>query len=92
MKFSIKYLAALIGIVSLVSCAQDDIVGSQMGENMTVKFLLKTDSGKDSPTRAINDGKSADLLYYAIFSESGEVIIPKTQTTRDVKNITTSSF
>ncbi len=90
MKFSIKYLAALIGIVSLVSCAQDDIVGSQMGENMTVKFLLKTDSGKDSPTRAINDGKSADLLYYAIFSESGEVIIPKTQTTRDVKNITTS--
>jgi hypothetical protein len=38
--------------------------------------VLRTD-GNDYTTRAISDGKSVDRLYYAIFTESGNLVIPK---------------
>ena len=81
MRFNFKYLVALIGIVamSLMSCAHDDIVGpeSGSGESVTISFLLKTEQSDGADTRAISDGTTVDMLCYAIFTEDGEVVIPK---------------
>lgn len=81
MRSNFKYLVALIGIVamSLMSCAHDDIVGpeSGSGESVTISFLLKTEQSDGADTRAISDGTTVDMLCYAIFTEDGEVVIPK---------------
>jgi hypothetical protein len=60
-----------------------------MGDIMNISFLLRTD-GNNCTTRAISDGKSVDKLCYAIFTESGEIIIPKA-TKQNVSGISASN-
>ena len=78
MRFLIKYFIAIIGITAVVSCSKQTIVESPLaGQSVTVDFVLRAEGDDGSTTRAISDGTSVDKLYYAILSESGEVIIPK---------------
>lgn len=79
MKLSVKYLLVLIGITLVASCKEDNLVSSHDAEkSMTVSFLLRTDADEEVKTRAISDGKSVDKLCFAVFSENGDVIVPKT--------------
>ncbi|MEE1309545.1 MAG: hypothetical protein UHJ41_05555, partial [Bacteroidaceae bacterium] len=79
MKIFLKYLLVLISIALVASCEEDNLVSSHdVEKNMTVCFLLRTDADKEVKTRAISDGKSVDKLCFAVFSEDGDVIIPKT--------------
>lgn len=78
MKNSIKYILTLICAVIATACAHDESSQSpESGTTTTVNFVLTTDNDNAPQTRAISDGKSVDVLYYAILSESGEVVIPK---------------
>lgn len=78
MRFYLKYLIALIGIVA-VSCTQDNITDSSLGggQSVAINFVLSTEDAQSNPTRAISDGTSVNQLYYAVYTESGEVVIPK---------------
>lgn len=77
MKFYIKYLIVLICMAGISSCTRDEVAELQNFKNaVSINFMLSTD-GNDCTTRAISDGTSADMLYYAIFTESGEIVIPK---------------
>lgn len=78
MRFLTKYLIALIGIVT-VSCTQDNITDSSLGggQSVAINFVLSTEDAQSNPTRAISDGTSVNQLYYAVYTESGEVVIPK---------------
>lgn len=78
MKFSIKYLITLACVAIVSSCTNEDIVDSQSAdEDVTVNFLLTTESEDGTMTRAMSDGKKVDKLYYAIFTEAGDTVIPK---------------
>ena len=78
MKFSIKYLITLACVAIVSSCTSEDIVDSQSAdEDVTVNFLLTTESEDGTMTRAMSDGKKVDKLYYAIFTEAGDTVIPK---------------
>ena len=79
MRFYTKYLAFLTGVVAIAAattaCTQDDVVGTtpEGGEETMVSFVLTTDEAEGEETRAISDGTTVDLLYYAIYNENGEV-------------------
>ena len=78
MKFSIKYLITLACVAIVSSCTSEDIVDSQSAdEDVTVNLLLTTESEDGTMTRAMSDGKKVDKLYYAIFTEAGDTVIPK---------------
>lgn len=78
MKFSIKHLITLACVAIVSSCTSEDIVDSQSAdENVTVNLLLTTESEDGTMTRAMSDGKKVDKLYYAIFTEAGDTVIPK---------------
>ena len=78
MKFSIKYLITLACVAIVSSCTNEDIVDSQSAdEDVTVNLLLTTESEDGTMTRAMSDGKKVDKLYYAIFTEAGDTVIPK---------------
>ena len=78
MRFYLKYLIALIGIVA-VSCTQDNTTESSLGsgQSVAINFVLSTEDAQSNPTRAISDGTSVNQLYYAVYTESGEIVIPK---------------
>ena len=64
-------------MAGISSCTRDEVAELQNFKNaVSINFMLSTD-GNDCTTRAISDGTSADMLYYAIFTESGEIVIPK---------------
>lgn len=63
---------AAAGMLLATSCSNDELDVVQSGNEAQVTFSLAAEGG--IATRAISDGKSADLLYYAIFDADGKLI------------------
>jgi hypothetical protein len=60
------------GMLLATSCSNDELDVVQSGNEAQVTFSLAAEGG--IATRAISDGESADLLYYAIFDADGKLI------------------
>ena len=63
---------AAAGMLLATSCSNDELDVVQSGNEAQVTFSLAAEGG--IATRAISDGKSADLLYYAIFDADQKLI------------------
>ena len=63
---------AAAGMLFATSCSNDELDMVQSGNEAQVTFSLGLEGGID--TRAISDGKSADVLMYAVFDEEGNRI------------------
>ena len=63
---------AAASMLLATSCSNDELDVVQSGNEAQVTFSLAAEGGIE--TRAISDGKSADLLYYAIFDADGKLI------------------
>lgn len=63
---------AAAGMLLATSCSNDELDVVQSGNEAQVTFNLGTEGG--IATRAISDGKSADVLMYAVFDKNGERI------------------
>ena len=64
---------AAAGMLLATSCSNDELVDMvQSGNEAQVSFSLGLEGG--IATRAISDGKSADVLMYAVFDEEGNRI------------------
>lgn len=63
---------AAAGMLLATSCSNDELDMVQSGNEVQVTFSLAAEGG--IATRAISDGKSADLLYYAIFDADQKLI------------------
>jgi hypothetical protein len=60
------------GMLLATSCSNDELDVVQSGNEAQVTFSLGLEGG--IATRAISDGKSADVLMYAVFDKDGERI------------------
>ena len=60
---------AAAGMLFATSCSNDELDMVQSGNEAQVTFSLGLEGGID--TRAISDGKSADVLVYAVFDKDG---------------------
>lgn len=65
-------MIAAAGLLLATSCSNDNLDVVKTGDEVQVTFSLAADSG--IATRAISDGKSADLLYYAIYNGEKKLI------------------
>ena len=63
---------AAAGMLFATSCSNDELDVVQSGNEAQVSFSLGLEGG--IATRAISDGKSADVLMYAVFDEEGNRI------------------
>ena len=63
---------AAAGMLFATSCSNDELDVVQSGNEAQVTFSLGLEGG--IATRAISDGKSADVLVYAVFDEEGNRI------------------
>ena len=63
---------AAAGMLLATSCSNDELDVVQSGNEAQVTFSLAAEGG--IATRAISDGKSANLLYYAIFDANKKLI------------------
>lgn len=63
---------AAAGMLFATSCSNDELDAVQSGNEAQVTFSLGLEGG--IATRAISDGKSADVLMYAVFDEEGNRI------------------
>lgn len=63
---------AAAGMLLATSCSNDELDVVQSGNEAQVTFSLGLEGG--IATRAISDGKSADVLMYAVFDKNGERI------------------
>ena len=63
---------AAAGMLFATSCSNDELDVVQSGNEAQVTFSLAAEGG--IATRAISDGKSANLLYYAIFDANKKLI------------------
>lgn len=63
---------AAAGMLFATSCSNDELDAVQSGNEAQVSFSLGLEGG--IATRAISDGKSADVLMYAVFDEEGNRI------------------
>lgn len=63
---------AAAGMLLTTSCSNDELDVVQSGNEAQVTFSLGLEGG--IATRAISDGKSADVLMYAVFDKNGERI------------------
>lgn len=63
---------AAAGMLLATSCSNDELDVVQSGNEAQVTFSLAAEGG--IATRAISDGKSANLLYYAIFDANKQLI------------------
>lgn len=63
---------AAAGMLLATSCSNDELDVAQSGDEAQVTFSLAAEGG--IATRAISDGESANLLYYAIFDADGKLI------------------
>ena len=63
---------AAAGMLLATSCSNDELDMVQSGNEAQVTFSLGLEGG--IATRAISDGKSADVLMYAVFDEEGNRI------------------
>lgn len=70
-KLFLGMFAAAVMLLA-TSCSNDELDVVQSGNEAQVTFSLAAEGG--IATRAISDGKSADLLYYAIFDADGNLI------------------
>ena len=61
---------AAAGMLFATSCSNDELDAVQSGNEAQVTFSLGLEGGID--TRAISDGKSADVLMYAVFDKDGK--------------------
>ena len=60
---------AAAGMLFATSCSNDELNVVQSGTEAQVSFKLGLEG--DIATRAISDGKSADVLIYAVFDKDG---------------------
>lgn len=60
------------GMLLATSCSNDELDVVQSGNEAQVTFSLGLEGG--IATRAISDGKSADILMYAVFDKDGQRI------------------
>ena len=60
---------AAAGMLFATSCSNDELDAVQSGNEAQVTFSLGLEGG--IATRAISDGKSADVLMYAVFDKAG---------------------
>ncbi|MBQ2912567.1 MAG: hypothetical protein IJE52_02610 [Bacteroidales bacterium] len=65
-------MIAAAGLLLTTSCSNDNLDVVKTGDEVKVTFSLAADSG--IATRAISDGKSADMLYYAIYNGEKKLI------------------
>ena len=63
---------AAAGMLLATSCSNDELDVVQSGDEAQVTFSLAAEGG--IATRAISDGKSADVLYYAIYDADKKLI------------------
>lgn len=63
---------AAAGMLLATSCSNDELDVVQSGNEAQVTFSLGLEGG--IATRAISDGKSADVLMYAVFDKNGDRI------------------
>lgn len=63
---------AAAGMLLATSCSNDELDVVQSGNEAQVTFSLAAEGG--IATRAISDGKSADVLYYAIYDADKKLI------------------
>ena len=63
---------AAAGMLLATSCSNDELNAVQSGDEAQVKISLGLEGGIGS--RAISDGKSADVLMYAVFDKDGNRI------------------
>jgi len=63
---------AAAGMLLATSCSNDELDVVQSGNEAQVTFSLGLEGG--IATRAISDGKSADILMYAVFDKDGQRI------------------
>lgn len=63
---------AAAGMLLATSCSNDELDAVQSGNEAQVTFSIGTEGG--IATRAISDGKSADVLYYAIYDADQKLI------------------
>ncbi len=63
---------AAAGMLLATSCSNDELDVVQSGNEAQVTFSLGLEGG--IATRAISDGKSADVLMYAVFDKDGQRI------------------
>ena len=63
---------AAAGMLFATSCSNDELDVVQSGNEAQVTFSLAAEGG--IATRAISDGKSADILYYAIYDANKRLI------------------
>ena len=61
---------AAAGMLFATSCSNDELDAVQSGNEAQVSFSLGLEGG--IATRAISDGKSADVLVYAVFDKDGK--------------------
>ncbi len=64
---------AAAGMLLATSCSNDELDVVQSGNEAQVTFSLGLEGG--IATRAISDGKSADVLMYAVFDKDGNRLI-----------------
>ena len=62
---------AAAGMLLATSCSNDELDVVQSGNEAQVSFSLGLEGG--IATRAISDGKSADVLVYAVFDKDGNL-------------------
>lgn len=75
MKYYIKYLTAILIAAVAASCSMEEHMQLSDGNgNIAVEFILCVENEDGPHTRAISDGKSADKLYYAIFTADGKLV------------------
>ena len=65
-------MLAATGMLLATSCSNDELGLTQSGNEAQVSFSLGLEGG--IATRAISDGKSADVLMYAVFDKDGQRI------------------
>lgn len=65
-------LFATSAMVLATSCSNDEVIEQGAGDMANVSFSIETEGATAS--RAISDGKTANVLYYRIFDENGAVI------------------
>lgn len=75
MKYYIKYLTTILIAAVAASCSMEEHMQLSDGNgNIAVEFILCVENEDGPHTRAISDGKSADKLYYAIFTADGKLV------------------
>ena len=77
----------LMFIALLISCSKEN---EQIISDETYEISFKLDVESIPSTRAISDGSGATQLMYAVFTENGDLVIPK-EVENDVEELNTEA-